>query len=149
MNPTMRKFGISASVASLLLCALVGWYCIAADYSYAMLAGTYTFSGDGVRSKLLLKPDQTFHQEVWTSTTHESTSGTWRRVGEGGVSFSIEFLRIPGAKTFLEEFGPVGDGTEEDREFFGTFEKIGGVYPRLLINANPPQVIFHRKLFSF
>jgi hypothetical protein len=125
---------------------LVGWYCIAANYDYAALAGAYSFRGDGVASKLLLHKDHSFHQEVVEKGEKKEADGTWHRVGEGGVSFSKEFLRLPGAKTFTEEFG-MAYGNAEDSEFCGHFEKVGGVYPILKVNANEPGPTLYWKWF--
>ncbi len=101
----------------------------------------------GVTSKLVLKPDQTFHQELTKDGRTSTANGTWHRSGEASVNFSIEFLRIPGAKTFIEDFGQ-GYGSTEDNEFFGHFEKILGVYPVLKIDPDPAGPTFHKVLFG-
>jgi hypothetical protein len=146
----MKKFArVVGTIAGTILVGwmlFVGWWWIASNYDYAALAGTYAFHGDGVTSKLVLRPDQTFHQEVTKDGRTSAADGTWHRSGEAGVNFSIEFLRVPGAKTFVEEFGK-GDGSVEDNEFFGDFDKILGIYPTLKINANPPGPTFHKVLF--
>ena len=139
----------SARVAGLVLLGLViflGWWASASNYDYSALAGTYAFHGQGVKSKLVLNADRTFHQEVTKNGQTQTANGTWHRSGEGGVDFSIEFLRVPGARTFLEEFGK-GYGSIEDNEFYGHFEKILGIYPILKINANPLGPTFHKVWF--
>lgn len=137
----------SLSILGVLVAFFVWWY-VASDYDYSALAGAYAFSRDGVTSKLVLKSDQTFHQEVTKDGRTSIANGTWHRSGEAGVNFSIEFLRVPGAKTFVEEFGK-GYGSVEDNEFFGYFEKFLGLYPSLhLYRIGEPQgPVFHKQLF--
>jgi hypothetical protein len=139
----MKAFAVSILVAFGLF---AGWWVIASNYDYDALAGTYVFNDGGVSSTLQLNKDKTFHQEVIANNVRKEANGSWRRVGEGGVNFSIEFLKLPGSRTFFEEFGK-GYGGIEDQEYFGHFEKILGVYPILKINANPPGPTFHRVLF--
>jgi len=131
-RPAKIAAGVFAGVVLFL-----AWYCIATNYDYGMLSGNYTFHGNGVSASLVLRSDRSFHQEVFAAGRRKVADGNWRRVGEGGVSFSTEFLRLPGAKTFTEEFG-MSYGNEEDSEFCGHFKKILGVYPILTLNANPP-----------
>lgn len=123
------------------------WYSVAANYDYDALAGTYTFNGDGESSTLILKPDRTFQQELRTNRGVDRATGTWRRIGEGGVNFSLGFLRISGAKEYREEFPDHLDGTPEDDEYYGHFEKVLGIYPILKLNANPPGPTLHKRLF--
>jgi hypothetical protein len=80
----------------LALAAFWIWYMVAADYSYGAVAGTYSFRSDGEASTLILKKDRTFQQELTRQGKVESTRGTWRRIGEGGVVFSREFLAVEG-----------------------------------------------------
>ena len=111
-----RVLGRSAKLVGSALVAILlftGWYVVAANYDYAALAGTYSFRGGGVTSTLLLRSDRSFHQEVLEKGQREVADGSWRIIGEGGVSFSKEFLRLPGAKTFTEEFG-MSYGNEAD-----------------------------------
>ena len=75
------------------------WYMVAADYSYGAVAGTYSFRSDGERSTLILKKDQTFQQELIRQGKVERVQGTWRRLGEGGVNFSKEFLPVGNVQT--------------------------------------------------
>ena len=50
-----------------------------------------------VTCELVLKPDHTFVQELESAGSAAHAQGTWRRVGEGGISFSSAFLAVPGA----------------------------------------------------
>ena len=70
------------------------WYMVAADYSYGAIAGTYVYRADGEESTLALKKDQSFQQELIRQGKVERTQGSWRRIGEGGVVFSKEFLPV-------------------------------------------------------
>jgi hypothetical protein len=72
------------------------WYVIAADYGYKAVSGKYTFAGNGEMSTLILAPDLSFRQELSRSGTVEHAQGSWRRIGEGGIVFSREFLRLAG-----------------------------------------------------
>jgi hypothetical protein len=139
----MNKFARNFGIVLMVLVLFFGWYLAATDYDYGALAGTYRFRGQGVSSKLVLRLDHTFYQEVTQGGHTITAQGTWRLFGEAHVNFSIEFLRVPGAETSIEEFGK-GDGSIEDNEFFGHFEKILGIYPILKINANPPGPTFHK-----
>src|ERR1700733_14315567 len=84
--------------AGLLLLILVFWvwYCVAADYSYGAVSGTYTLSLNGEMSTLILNKDRSFQQELSRDGKVERTQGSWRRLGEGGVVFSKEFLKVSG-----------------------------------------------------
>jgi hypothetical protein len=140
----------SARVAGITLLFIVGfcgWYAIAADHNYGALSGTYTSSGNGESSILVLKSDQTFQQQLRHDGKDDQATGTWHRIGEGGVDFSIGFLRIPGAKQYREEFPDHLDGTPADDQYYGHFEKILGIYPILKLNANPPGPTLHKRLF--
>src|ERR1035437_5117692 len=85
------------------IAALCCWLVVASDYGDAAAAGTYHFSQGGVLCELVLKPDHTFVQEVNSAGSVAHAVGTWRRVGEGGVSVSSTLLQIPG-----EEVEPDG-----------------------------------------
>jgi hypothetical protein len=142
----MNRSARSAGIVVLVIALVIGWYCIAANYDYGALAGTYTFSGDSETSKLILKSDRTFQQELRHDGKLETATGTWHRIGEGGVDFSIGFLRIPGAKPYREEFPDHLDGTSADDQYYGHVEKVMGIYPELKLNANPPGPTYYRQL---
>jgi len=143
MNRSARAAGITLLIVAALMC----WYVIATGYDYADLAGTYTFSGNGQSSTLVLNSNRTFQQELRHDGKVDHATGIWNRIGEGGVNFSLGFLRIPGAKQYREEFPDHVYGTPEDDEYYGHFEKVLGVYPILKLNANPPGPTLHKRLF--
>ncbi len=76
----------------LLLAVFLLWYTVASDYGDAVTSGTYHLSQNGETSTLVLKPDHTFRQELSLSGELRRAEGSWRRIGEGGVVFSKEFL---------------------------------------------------------
>lgn len=83
---------------AVLLAVVVGvvWYSIAANYDYGAVSGTYSLRNDRDESTLVLRKDRSFQQELKHDERVERAQGTWRRVGEGGVVFSKEFLKLPG-----------------------------------------------------
>jgi len=86
-------------VIGLILCAVclfTGWYTIAANYDYGMVAGTYEFRGANESSVLLLKKDRSFLQKRSSNGKIEFAKGTWHRSGEGGIDFSESFLEVGG-----------------------------------------------------
>ena len=83
----------------LVFAAFSVWYMVAADYGYGAVSGTYKFRQDGETSTLVLKKDRTFVQERTRQGKTERAQGTWRRIGEGGVVFSPEFLKVTGQET--------------------------------------------------
>ena len=151
MRIDWSKVERKARIASLSLFALLFlspiWYFFAANYDYRWLAGTYVFRGQGVTSTLLLRKDTTFHQTVTQHGQIQQVEGHWRRIGEGGVNFSEEFLRVPGAQTFEEHQPGQGDGSAADHEFYGEFEKFLGIYPSLHLDGQPNGPVFHKRLF--
>ena len=138
------RVGVSILIA-LTLCVV--WWVIASNYDYGALAGTYKFQENGTSSTLILRPDKSFHEEISSAGKIQTADGKWRRIGEGGVCFSIEFLRVPGARTAIEEFPDSDKSDINANNFYGRFEKIMGVYPELKLNANPPGPIFYKQLF--
>ena len=67
-----------------------------ADYSYCAVSGVYKAEGGGATSILRLNDDLTFKQETHRGDETLRARGTWRRIGEGGIVFSKEFLRANG-----------------------------------------------------
>jgi hypothetical protein len=85
----------SAGGLAILTLLFWAWYMIAADYGYKAVSGKYSFRANGEISTLVLNPDRSFRQELSRSGTVKHAEGSWRRIGEGGVVFSQEFLRVP------------------------------------------------------
>lgn len=100
----MKSFARLAGVILLLVAVFVCWYTVAADYSDAVVSGTYRFAQRGETSMLVLSPDHTFYQDLNRSGLVTHAAGTWRRIGEGGITFSKEFLLLSGQE-------PGADGT--------------------------------------
>ena len=123
------------------------WYCIAANYDYDALAGTYTFKGQGVSCKLLLRADQTFHEEVTEAGKTRFADGAWHRSGMSGVDFSLQFIRLPGEKTFVEDHGQ-GEGGPADLQFYGHFKKVLGIYTELTLNTIYPGPVLYKNPFA-
>ncbi|MDQ2923956.1 MAG: hypothetical protein M3R43_00080 [Acidobacteriota bacterium] len=144
MRILMRTFAITFAILALF----VAWYSIAANYDYRALADTYLFRGNDETSTLFLKSDGTFQQQFSHDGRVEHATGTWHRSGMAGASFSIGFLRVPGVRTYLENFPDHLDGNaDDDNAYYGRFEKVLGVYPLLRMNANPPGPTFHKTFF--
>jgi hypothetical protein len=94
----------TVGVFLVLAVCLVLYYSVASDYGDSVVAGTYHLARSGEASTLVLNPDHTFQQELSHHGKVEHATGTWRRVGEGGVAFSKEFLITSGQE-------PGADGT--------------------------------------
>jgi hypothetical protein len=88
---------------TLAVCFVV-WYSVASDYGDGVASGTYNLAENGETSTLVLKTDHSFQQELSERGEVKHASGTWHRVGEGGITFSRDFLPVSG-----QELGP--DGT--------------------------------------
>jgi hypothetical protein len=84
------------SVVVLLAICFVVWYVLASDYSDSVASGTYHLSQNDETSTLSLKSDHSFQQELSKHGRVERAAGAWRRVGEGGIAFSKEFLVVSG-----------------------------------------------------
>jgi hypothetical protein len=103
----------------LLFALLVTWAVTALDYGDSVAVGTYWFERNGESSSLQLKPNHTFRQTWRLGSKEQHSEGTWRRVGEGGISFSKEFLPV------------TGDEPEPDGESFADMQKALGLFPSL------------------
>jgi hypothetical protein len=112
---------IVRATASVLLLAGIGicWFVVASDYSDAAASGTYRLGYKGMRSTLVLRPDHSFGQEVSDSSGIQRAEGTWRRVGEGGVAFSRDFLTLPG-----EQRGEDGTAYSDMQRQFGILIRL-------------------------
>jgi hypothetical protein len=100
----MKRAARVLGVFGLLVFCFVLWYTIASDYGDGVTSGTYYLAQNGESSTLTLKVDHGFQQELRRAGKTEYATGTWRRVGEGGIEFSHEFLVVSG-----QELG--ADGT--------------------------------------
>jgi len=81
----------------LLLLVCCGWWLVVAmDYGESAAVGKYRFTGNGAISTLVLKPDHTFQQDLQIGSNKQHSEGTWHRVGEGGISFSKDFIAVSG-----------------------------------------------------
>jgi hypothetical protein len=130
--PNSVRMGCGVTLALALLWC---WYWVAADYSYKAVSGTYTFHDDGESSTLVLRPDRSFQQDLSRDGKIEHTGGTWRRIGEGGVVFSKEFLKVKGQEVR-------GDGQAD-----GEIEKrFAGFFPSIRFEPQGPE--FNRRLFQ-
>jgi len=121
----------------LILAFLWCWYMVAADYSYSAVSGTYMFHDDGESSTLVLRRDQSFQQDLNRDGKIVHVRGTWRRIGEGGVVFSKEFLKVNG-----QEVRSDGQADAEiEKRFLGFFPSM-----RFAPQFNGPR--FTRRLFQ-
>jgi hypothetical protein len=111
-----------------------GWYAVASNYDYEAVAGTYTLKLPDESSTLVLKSDRTFKQELTHLGRVERAKGSWRRLGEGGIAFSKEFLKVSG-----QEFDAEGTAYGEINKSLGLFFSI---------SLNPGGSTFRKKLFS-
>lgn len=100
----MKNLARAGGVFLLICLCFVFWYVVAVDYGDGVVSGTYHLSQNGETSTLVLKPDHSFKQELNHSGKAEHAEGNWHRSGEGGISFSKEFIRVSG-----QELDP--DGT--------------------------------------
>jgi len=125
----------SGLVILLLIVLFWFWYSVASNYDYGSLSGTYVFHGNGKICTLYLHPDHTFAQEISRSGEVQKSQGQWHRYGQAHVSFSSEFVKLPG-----EELN--GDG-----QAHGQFDKTLGLFPVLVLAPFPNGPRFQRKLF--
>ena len=108
-----RVGGIVAAVC------LFMWILAASDYSAGILSGAYSFRSAHVASTLTLQADGTFRQQLVTGSGTAIASGTWQSVGGGGLTFSSEFLPIPGQQRST-------DGTS-----YANIDKLFGIFVSL------------------
>jgi hypothetical protein len=122
----VRRKGLSTPIKALVALAFnwlsfVLWFAIASDFSDSVFCGTYMLHQDNETSTLTLKPDHTYQQEVSSSGRIQHASGTWRKIGEGGVAFSKEFVVLT-----AQELG--ADGTS-----YGEIHKTLGLFASSLV----------------
>ena len=99
--------------------------CSRRRYDYRALAGTYVWAGNGTKYTLKLASDHTFAEEIDESGNRSIVQGQWRRYGQSHVSFSNQFIKVPG-----QELNAAG-------EAHGQFEKTLGILPSLVLAPVP------------
>ena len=122
-----------SGVIMLGIVAFCIWYSVAANYDYGALSGTYSLRVDEFTSTLVLKKDRSFQQQLVHAGKTEHAQGSWSRIGEGGVLFSKEFIKMP-----AQEIKP-------DGEAYGTFKKRFGLFSSIYMNPDPGGPVFERK----
>jgi hypothetical protein len=110
-----KSLRLAGGVLLLLLCCGT-WLAVATDYGDSVAVGKYRFAGNGETSTLVLKPDHSFQQDLQIGNTKQHGEGTWRRLGEGGIAFSKEFLIVSG-----DEPGPDGTTYSDMHKALGLF----------------------------
>jgi hypothetical protein len=112
----MKRLWILSGCLFVLVVCFVLWYSVASDYGDGVASGTYHLAENGETSTLVLKSDHSFQQELSEHGEVKRATGTWRRIGEGGIEFSKEFLLV-------SEQEPSADGTAyaDMRKDFGFF----------------------------
>jgi hypothetical protein len=99
-----------------LIVAAGTWLVAATDYGDRVAVGTYRLSQNGEDSKLVLRTNHTFYQDLRRQSGYQSVEGSWHHLGEGGVAFSKEFLPLAGV-----EMGPDGTAFAEIHKPLGIF----------------------------
>ena len=117
----MKTAARAGLVGLLLIIVAVGWLVIASAYGDSVAVGTYYLRQGGESSNLVLKADHTFQQEISRGGATLRCNGEWRRIGEGGLAFSKQFLPVSG-----QEIG--ADGTA-----YGELQKTLGVFPSIAL----------------
>lgn len=115
----MRKWLVVIGGTFVALFCLLAWGIAAMDYGDSVATGTYRFERNGESSTLILNANHTFRQTRRLGNDEKQAEGTWRRVGEGGLSFSQEFLVV------------AGDEPEPDGTTFCDMHKMLGLFTSL------------------
>ena len=128
----LARLGLGTLLSVILFSA---WYSVASNYDYGSLAGTYVFHGNGEICTLYLHPDRTFVQEISQSGQIQKSQGQWHRYGQAHVSFSNEFIKVP------------GEELNADGQVHGQFDKTIGLFPTLVLAPLPTGPRFLKKFF--
>jgi hypothetical protein len=120
----------------ILIAVLWTWYMVAADYGYGAVSGTYVLRHDGEQSTLILKKDRSFQQVLNRQGKTERVQGRWRRVGEGGVVFSKEFLKLTGQEVRA-------DGQADGK----VRKQCLGLFLSINFEPDPGGPMFHKRFF--
>ena len=124
----------NVSIAGIFL-LLACWWWHGWNFDDRYVAGEYVAKSQGERNVLVLNGDHSFSQEVWKgdrTTLH--ANGTWRRLGEGGVAFSNNFIGAP------------ADAKASDT-VYATLDNTFGFHT-LTLDSHEAPIKFHKKLFS-
>ena len=108
-------------IGILLIVLALGWFALASDYGDRVAVGAYYLKQGDESSHLILKADHTFQQDVTHHGATQRCEGEWRRIGEGGLAFSKQFLPVTG-----QELG--ADGTA-----YGELQKALGFFPSIAL----------------
>lgn len=111
-----RSLLILASLIAVFAC-FVTWFVLASDYGDHVYIGEYHLFNRLERSRLVLRPNHTFFQELIRDSSKQTAEGTWRSSGLGGIAFSKELLVVSGQDL-------AGDGTA-----YGDIKKAFGIIP--------------------
>jgi hypothetical protein len=131
----LKAFSVAGKLVLAVVVLWLGfalWWMVASDYSDTVVAGTYHLNQDGEKSTLVLNADHSFQQELTRRVKTDHAHGTWRRLGEGGISFSKEFLILSG-----QEREPDGTGFGEIHKLFGFWVSIKLRQYHVLWYCNP------------
>jgi len=103
----------------ILAACFILWGVAEMDYGDGAAVGPYRFERAKESSTLILNSDHTFQQTRSIGSDEQHSAGTWRHVGEGGISFSKEFLMVSG-----DEPEPDGTTFSELHKAFGLFSSL-------------------------
>lgn len=72
------------------------WYWDSENLSVTAVSGTYAMRVDDVSATLVLRPDQTFQEQLKASGEVKHAEGKWELAGENHIAFSPELLAVSG-----------------------------------------------------
>jgi hypothetical protein len=130
MNKSTRQ--VTGVIAILLACLV--WWWMSWDFSDQFVAGKYIAKSKGQRAILILNADHSFTQEIRADAATIHANGSWRRIGEGGIVFSENFLRSSGADT-------------RDKEIYGNLDNTFGFWTLTLNPKYNDQTAYHKIWF--
>jgi len=119
----MKKAIAVVAVIFVVLAVFAVWFSFAMDYGDHVVVGAYAMSNGGESCTLTLKADHSFHQERTYDGKTLVADGTWRRVGQGGLVFSSQFLILPG-----QEADPNGTTS------YANVHKALGLFPSIVLS---------------
>jgi hypothetical protein len=114
LAPPLPRASSIAILAAIFLFSFL--WIVVSNYSDAVVCGTYHLRHSSDSSILILKPDRTFDQELTRSGRKDYAHGTWHTLGQGGISFSKEFLAVK------------GEEVEPDETSFADIQKPFGIF---------------------